>query len=109
MLLDAFWDRKKGKSIFAKGMGQTRSCRHRLLRPLTRLYGAVYALLGKNWVTDLSRETPSTEIGKDGAPSGGARVQEPHLPERDLTGQTLPDSMRWRAGALKTTQDHSAQ
>jgi CRISP-associated protein Cas1 len=27
----------------------------------------------------------------------------------DLTGQSLPDSMRWRGESLKTPQDHSAQ
>src|ERR1019366_2812755 len=42
-----------------------------------------------------------------GAASGAG--DPPHLPERDLPGQSSPDSMRWRDESLKTTQDHSAQ
>ena len=31
------------------------------------------------------------------------------FPQGDLTGQFVPDLMRWRGESLKTMQDHSAQ
>ena len=39
---------------------------------------------------------------------GGTRTL-PSLPERDYTGQSLPNLVRRRGGSRKTPQDHSAQ
>jgi hypothetical protein len=53
------------------------------------------------------RPGPWTEqLGNAGRKLGSNQAD---FPERDLTGQSLPDSMRWRGEALKTKQDQFAQ
>ncbi len=49
MLLDAFWDRKKGKSIFAKGRGTDAFLPAPCASAPIRLFRGVYALSASNF------------------------------------------------------------
>ena len=48
------------------------------------------------------------QIRSPGAP-GSDRSWAGSFLDGDLTGQFVPDPMRWRGESVKTTQDHSAQ